>query len=76
MTWWMVLLGVVFLVPALVVVVGLYIGWFNLGRDVLDDDLRRGMPSDEECLGVMFWVVHFLVLTMTGGILLANGLGA
>lgn len=74
MNWWFVLLGLVLLVPAMLLVIGLYVAWFIRALDLFDDGLRRSMTNDEVWMAVLYWLVHFLVLTAAGIALVLAGL--
>lgn len=75
MTWWKVLLGVVMLVPALLLVIGLYVAWLIRALDLCDPKEARWMSSDEKCMAALYWIVHFLAITALGVWLLGTGLG-
>lgn len=75
MSWWMVLLGVVLLIPALLIVIALYIAWLIRALDAVNPDMRRTLSNGEWGFGMAYWLVHLVTLTATGWWLLMTGLG-
>lgn len=75
MNWWMVLLGVVLLIPALLIVIALYVSWLTLALDAANQAMRESLSSNQEVLGTMYWGIHLVGVTGLGVWLLGTGLG-